>query len=163
MIEPWFGSSQLCLLFSAKVPTRTQPASQPTTRPKRLHDPARSQGGLETLVFKITGMAVTADATAVEAALRRVVGVARCAVSLLTGQAEVLYDPNVAGAACDDAVVACVHYMASHVAKPHFGTPVLSVAVEAYDDADMAYWAAALAPTPPPRQALATCQIVSRV
>ncbi|KAG2433084.1 hypothetical protein HYH02_012788 [Chlamydomonas schloesseri] len=56
-----------------------------------------SQGGLESLTLAVSGMSVSADTTAVEAALRRVPGVAKAAVSLLTGQAEVWYDPNTAG------------------------------------------------------------------
>lgn len=56
-----------------------------------------SQGGLESLTLAVSGMSVSGDATAVEVALRRVPGVAKAAVSLLTGHAEVWYDPNTAG------------------------------------------------------------------
>ncbi|KAG2435932.1 hypothetical protein HXX76_007127 [Chlamydomonas incerta] len=56
-----------------------------------------SQGGLESLTLAVSGMSVSGDATAVEVALRRVPGVAKAAVSLATGQAEVWYDPNTAG------------------------------------------------------------------
>ncbi|GLI67539.1 hypothetical protein VaNZ11_011761 [Volvox africanus] len=56
-----------------------------------------SQGGLETLSLRVYGMTSTASATAVEAALRRVAGVARAGVRLEEGLAEVWYDPNVTG------------------------------------------------------------------
>ncbi|GIL89731.1 hypothetical protein Vretifemale_17508 [Volvox reticuliferus] len=56
-----------------------------------------SQGGLETLTLRVCGMTSTASATAVEAALRRVPGVARAGVRLEEGLAEVWYDPNATG------------------------------------------------------------------
>ncbi|GIL57370.1 hypothetical protein Vafri_12621 [Volvox africanus] len=56
-----------------------------------------SQGGLETLTLRVYGMTSTASATAVEAALRRVAGVARAGVRLDEGLAEVWYDPNATG------------------------------------------------------------------
>ncbi|EFJ52982.1 hypothetical protein VOLCADRAFT_102604 [Volvox carteri f. nagariensis] len=56
-----------------------------------------SQGGLETLMLRVYGMTTTACATAVEAALRRVPGVARAGVRLAEGLVDVWYDPNTTG------------------------------------------------------------------
>ncbi|KAG2488839.1 hypothetical protein HYH03_012637 [Edaphochlamys debaryana] len=56
-----------------------------------------SHGGLESLVLRVAGMTSSGDCVGVEASLRRVPGVAKAAVALLTGQAEVWYDPNTTG------------------------------------------------------------------
>ncbi|GFR44217.1 hypothetical protein Agub_g5405, partial [Astrephomene gubernaculifera] len=56
-----------------------------------------SQEGLETMTIRVEGMTGTSSSTAVEAALRRVPGVARAAVNLIAGQAEVWYDSNTSG------------------------------------------------------------------
>ena len=48
-------------------------------------------------VAQVSGMTCSADTTAVEVALRRVGGVTRAAVALVTGHAEVWYNADACG------------------------------------------------------------------